>query len=313
MSVQFPRILSKLDEPWAIEPAKLDLIVQAVVPLLSMSRDERAGAIAMLRLDFEAIEGDAAAAEPPAFTRRGGIAVVPLSGTLMSRTGGMDAVSGGRSLAEFRQDLQSAANDSEIGQIVIDVDSPGGSVDMVPETAAFVRELNKAIPITAVANTTAASAAFWIAAQAGELVVTPSGSVGSVGIVARHEDRSAALENEGVRPTLLTTAKFKTEGANIAPLSEEAADYRLAQMREFHAQFEADLSRGRSMPIASVRRDFGEGRMILANEAVSRGMADRVQTMDDVLRRLGARGRGRPRNRTAEASALDELLELERV
>lgn len=294
-----------MNEPWAIEPAKFRMISDAVDLVLLMEGAARADYIATVRAGLEPLRAadDARHGDAPV---RGGIAVVPLRGTLLARAGGMDAASGGQSLEAFRDQMRGAANDPAIESIVIDVDSPGGAVDMVQETAAFVRELRETTPITAVANTLAASAAFWIAAQASELVITPSGQVGAVGIVARHENRAAALEAQGVDVTLLSTARFKLEGNDTEELGGEARDVRLEQMQTFHGQFVDDLAKGRGLPRARVNRDFGEGRMVLAADAVERGMADRVATLDAVLSGLGARGRSRPR-RGATATN-DELV-----
>lgn len=307
----FPQVLAKLHSPWAIEEDKHEIIVKGVLELLAKPRAERRAYIEDLRADYALTAAPAPASGPRV---AGGIAVVPLRGTIFARTGAAEAVSGGQSLQAFREQMREAASDPAIGSIVIDVDSFGGTVDMVQETAEFVRSLGKEISITAVANTIAASAAFWIAAQAGELVITPSGQVGSVGIVAKHEDHAGELEAKGIKMTVLSTARFKTEGSQAGPLSDAAQEHRLGMMAEFHAQFESDLAKGRGAPIATVRRNFGEGRMVLAADAVERGMADRVATLEDVLRGLGARGRGRPRNATAmtqeelAGSALDELL-----
>ena len=77
-------------------------------------------------------------------------------------------------------------------------------------------------PITAIANTLAASAAYWLATAADELVVTPSAEIGSIGVFAAHRDFSVALHNAGLKTTLISAGKYKVEANPFEPLSAEA-------------------------------------------------------------------------------------------
>jgi ClpP class serine protease len=72
----------------------------------------------------------------------------------------------------------------------------------------------------------AASAAYWIATAADEVVVTPSGQVGSIGVFATHEDISKALDMEGIKVSLISAGKYKTEGTPFsAALRRGARQY----------------------------------------------------------------------------------------
>ncbi len=94
--------------------------------------------------------------------------------------------------------LDARSVDFNIDTIVLDVDSPGGNYYGTPETSSKIRAARDSKPIIAVANSLAASAAYWIASAADEIVVTPSGDVGSIGVLAVHTDFSAANEKIGV-------------------------------------------------------------------------------------------------------------------
>lgn len=216
----------------------------------------------------------------------GAVAVVPLYGVLVPRANVMTAMSGGTSLQQFGAALSQAASNPEVGSILIDVDSPGGAVELVTETAAMVRAAGKKKPIVAVANTMAGSAAYWIASQAGELIVTPSGMVGSVGVFASHEDLSGMQEKAGVDTTLISAGRFKTEGHPFGPLDDEARATIQSLVDGHYAQFVADVAKGRGVRRDDVRGGFGEGRMVPAATAVTEGMADSVGTFDETLSRL---------------------------
>ena len=216
----------------------------------------------------------------------GGVAVVPLHGVIVPRANSMSEMSGGTSIEGFRSMFREAMASDKVKALVIDVDSPGGMVDGVPEMAAEIRAARANKPIVAVANTEAASAAYWLAAQASSLVVSKSARVGSVGVFTAHEDQSQKDANEGMKTTLISAGKYKTEGNPFEPLSEEARANTQKLVDSFYGMFVSDLAKGRGVTVDSVRGGFGEGRMVGASDAVAQGMADRIGTTEDVVRSL---------------------------
>jgi signal peptide peptidase SppA len=235
------------------------------------------------RLDDAELAAMAEARQAPQSQIAGGVGVLPLYGTLFPRANLVTQMSGGTSLQQFQSAFRAMAADSSVGAIVLDVDSPGGMTDLVPEVAADIRAARSRKPVVAVANTDAASAAYWIASQASELVVTPSGMVGSIGVFAIHDDISRAQEQAGVTTSLVSAGKYKVEGNPFEPLTEEARGAIQSVVDEFYGMFVRDVARGRRTEVAAVRAGFGEGRMVTARHAVEQGMADRVDTIDNVI------------------------------
>jgi capsid assembly protease len=301
--MKYSRIISAvMQTPWAILPEKLHTIL-AFLRFKADDGEMSAEEIALIKqpakepiyyaCDFDEDEPVAASitAGPSSASRgKGGqIAVLPISGTISHRMGGMSEFSGGTSTERFSQWLQAAVSDPTVKSIVLDVNSPGGTVDGVPELADEIYKANQTKPVIAVANAQAASAAYWLASQAGELVVTPSGQVGSIGVFGAHQDVSAALEKEGVKTTLVSAGKYKTEGNPFEPLSADARQALQDSVNTYYDQFTAGVARGRQAQQQDVKSGFGEGRMVPAKQAVKAGMADRVATMDQTLARLKAR------------------------
>ena len=233
---------------------------------------------------------------------RGAIHVLRLHGTVMPRGGMMARMSGGASLEMFQKAFENAAADNTAQAIVIEIDSPGGRVEQVQETAAMIFAARRSgRPIVAVANSLAASAAYWIGAAADELVVTPSGRVGSIGVYTMHDNLSAALEKAGVERSVIQAGARKTEGLPFGSLSKEARAATQAQVDHTYRTFTADVARFRGVSVDVVRADpeasaehFGGGRAYHAAEAVRLGMADRVATFDETIRRLSAGSASRP-------------------
>jgi signal peptide peptidase SppA len=228
----------------------------------------------------------------------GAVAVIPIQGVITKRGGwfsdGTDRVS---------RTLDAAMASKAVGGIVLDIDSPGGSSYGLMEFADKIYSLRGAgKPIIAIANPLAASAAIWAGSAADQFIVTPSGDVGSVGVWSLHIDYSAAMEAEGVKPTLIFAGKYKVEGNPYEPLTDEARAEMQRSVDETYSDFLTAMARNRGTTKAKVLADFGEGRVLSAARAKAAGMVDRIASLDDVLVGMGATGG----SRGAEATAATE-------
>jgi signal peptide peptidase SppA len=223
-------------------------------------------------------EATAAAATVP--TQPSKIALISVSGPLTPRGSWY-----GSSLAGIAAQVARAAADPDIAGIVLDVDSPGGTVAGTAEAAAAVADAASKKPVIACVNTLAASAAYWIASQASEIVMTPSADVGSIGAMVMHVDYSKALEDSGITVTMIRSEQSpkKNEAHPFGPLSDEARANLQSRVNDAGAEFIRAVASGRRVTQAKVKEEFGQGRMFGARDAVARGMADRVATFDQVV------------------------------
>jgi capsid assembly protease len=226
----------------------------------------------------------AAVRQPQPASNRGAIAVIPIYGMIEHRSSFLLDLFGGTSIEDIRGSLRSAVADPQVSSIVLDIDSPGGGVAGVTELAAEIRAARGTKRIVAVANTTAASAAYWLAAQADQVLVTPSGQVGSIGVFAIHAEMSKALEAEGVTVTIIKAGERKTDGNEYEPLSDAARSEMQGRADTFNASFMADVAKGRRVPVTKVASDYGDGAVFLAGAALKAGLVDGIGTLDDALR-----------------------------
>lgn len=243
------------------------------------------------------VDGDISAADTTALPLRaqaedegsaGGVAILSLRGLITPNPSLLSILfgGGGGGLQAFRAQLRSAVGNDNIEAIVLNIDSPGGSVKLLPETAAEIREARDKKPVVAVANTLAASAAYYLGAQANEFVVTPSGEAGSIGTIAIHWDDSKFFEEMGSKPTIIAAGKFKAEANPYEPLSEEARQMLQGIVDDYYEQFVQDVALGRGVSADAVRNGFGEGRCLTAKNAVAAGLADRVESIEQTISRL---------------------------
>lgn len=215
------------------------------------------------------------------------VAIIPVAGTIVHKGGGMAAESGLASSQAIGQMVDRAAADDAVKSILLAIDSPGGTVAGTPELAAKVKAASQVKRTVALADTMAASAAYWIGSQAREFYSTPSAQVGSIGVIAAHVDQSKLEEMAGLKTTLITSAPFKAELDPSNPLTDEAAGAVAANVQAYHAMFVKAVAEGRGVSVGRVESDFGQGRMKLAADAKTSGMIDGVQTFEQVMKRLG--------------------------
>lgn len=288
---RYRHVVKKIAEtPWAILPTTFAAILDCI--------SYRASGGTLTADEIHTLIGAGPSGKQSAQT--GAVAVIPIYGVIMPRADMFMDISGGTSLETFSAQLAAAVSDPQVGSILLDVDSPGGTIDLVPETAALIRQANTKKPVVAQVNTSAGSAAYWLASQAGEIVVSPSGMAGSIGVFCAHDDVSEAMAKQGVKTTLVSAGKFKTELSPYEPLSGEAQAALQSMVNELYGMFVDDVAKGRGASVADVRGGFGEGRMVTAKAAVSMGMADRVGTFGDTVDRMM---RGQTGSRTAAATA----------
>ena len=291
MSHEIERVLRAAGQGvWFIEPRKAEQIVALLALRSQQSPAAWDGDASSKSAAGQVVEG-----------KTGPVHVLRLHGTVMPRANLMTEMSGACAMSRFQTEFRQAADDPNAAAIVIEIDSPGGLVDQVPETAAMIygaRRANR--PIIAVANTLAASAAYWLAAACDEIVVTPSGMVGSIGVYLMHDDMSAYLEAEGINRTFISEGPRKVEGNPFQPLDDEARAALQAEVRYTYGLFTSDVAKFRGVPASVVRADpessdkhFGGGRIYHAKEAVRLGMADRIATFQDTVMRAASGRRSR--------------------
>jgi signal peptide peptidase SppA len=281
--MKYEHILTEVfRKPWAILPERFRVIAELVAMRAAggrLTEEEIRTRLAPHRTN---------AATRPATASYGAVAVIPIYGIISHRANLMSQISGGTSIEKLTASFRQAMADSSIKCIVFDVDSPGGGVEGVPELADEIQNSRGQKKTVAVANGLAASAAYWLASAANEIVIAPSSQIGSIGVFAAHEDLSAALEKAGVKISLVSAGKYKTEGNPYEPLTEEARAALQLKVDAFYQMFVKSVARGRGVSQSAVRGGFGEGRLVLADSAVKERMADRVATLDSTLSRLGS-------------------------
>lgn len=217
-----------------------------------------------------------------------GLAIVGLTGVLTPTASIFSLLDFGTSIRSFMQQLTTAVLDRHVTAIAVIVDSPGGSIRLIPEAAAAMRMARARKPVVASVAGLAASAAYWIASNATVIESTPSGSVGGIGILAERVSVARRLEREGVDVTVISAGRHKAEGHEALPITDDERQALQARVDAAYATFVTDIQAGRHVLATTVRNGYGQGRLVEAPDALRLGMIDRVATIEDTVARMRA-------------------------
>lgn len=259
-----------LGTPLLIHRPKLDVILSVVGQRIGM-----ADVPVMPSMDMAVYQ------RSPAGTAPEGIAVIPIHGSLVKRSLGMEAASGLTSYGEIAAMLDAALADPQVSGILLDIDSPGGEASGSFELARHVREVAAQKPVWAVANDAAYSAAYAIAASAQRVFVTETGGVGSIGVIALHVDQSVKDAKDGYRFTAITAGTHKNDYSPHEPLSDAAKTELQGEVDRLYSIFTDHVAAMRGMDLDAVRAT--EAGLYFGTNAVAQGLADGVQTLDATL------------------------------
>ncbi|MEX3635964.1 S49 family peptidase [Paraburkholderia sp. BR14320] len=268
--------------PLAIAPDKVEVIVAALAERFGISTMFRVNgqALAPGELDWYSEERQ----DERPYSVVEGVAIVPILGTLVQKSGYLHPFSGLTGYDGIRANLSLALDDDSVRGILLDIDSNGGEVSGLFDLVDAIYHARGRKPIVASLSEVAYSAAYALASAADFIAVPRTGGTGSVGVVCAHVDFSKALSNEGVAVTLIHYGARKVDGNEFNPLSKEARTRIQASVDEMGELFVNTVARNRNMTPAAVRDT--EAGLFCGAAGVEVGFADAVMAPDEAFRSL---------------------------
>lgn len=267
---------------WALEPRVFRQLVR-IVSRHAAGEQPTAQDLATVR----AAVGSRDAAPAAELAMVGSTAIVPIHGVVSPHGDLVDEVSGPGSanLARIRQQIEAALADRAVKSIVLDIDSPGGSVDGVSEAAELIRRAKAIKPVIALANTNALSAGYWLAAQATQFLATNGARIGSIGVSMTAVDESRALSQQGVDVKIVTSNALKNADVAQNAISTDELRAVADDVQAYHDLFVRDIAAGRGITEAEAAA-LATGAVLVGQQAVDQGFVDGVSTLDAVLASL---------------------------
>ena len=221
---------------------------------------------------------------------RNGVAIVPVMGPIFRHANLMTSFSGATSVEDLATDLQTAVDDPSVRAILLNVNSPGGQVDGINEMAGMLRAAAGKKPVKAYIGGEGASAAYWLASQADEIVADSTAMVGSIGVVAGFTDRSAADEKSGIKRMEIVSSQSPRK--RLDPATDAGRASIQTAVDDLADEFVASVAAGRGVPVEQALANFGQGDSMIAKRALAAGMIDRIGSFEGLLAEMAAPASG---------------------
>jgi len=270
------KIIDVLTSPWAIVPEKLYEIQEIYSTHLRGDK-----------IDLAAIEariGEPLENETKAYEVVNDMAVIPLHGVTAKRANMFMRISGGVSTELAGRDIAEALNDPDIKGIVLDIDSPGGTVDGTLELADIIFQGRDKKPIVAYSDGIMASAAYWIGSAAHEIYISgDTTQTGSIGVVATHVDYSQYEKKLGIKTTEVYAGKYKRLVSQYKPLSKDGKDELQDRVDYLYSVFVDTIARHRGVSSDTVLKNMADGKVFTGKQGITAGLVDGVSTMDRLI------------------------------
>ena len=291
--MKYPRLASMIfNTPLMVRQDALDMAVSWADNAMGLNILGLSGAIPRLAAadGFYSEDGqDSATPDERLLTaaRESGVYILPVHGPIVSRSTHMDMCTKMTSYESMRTQLNAALNDPAVIEIAFDIDTPGGSAAGMSDFANEIYAARAIKPTTAIVNFSAYSAGYGIASACGEIVVSNSSGVGSIGVIAQHADLSQKLSADGIKITAIYAGARKNDLAATAPMTDEALAWLTNLVQNNYAEFTDLVARNRGMKVEAVRAT--EAGVYHGSAAIAAGLADRIEPPQAAINRIAAR------------------------
>lgn len=284
----YPNLASRvLSCPLLIEPGRAQVILGALSSRLNINELDYDGQV----LSSSELKQKASGFDRPPQRKTfqllpGGIAYIPITGTLVHRLGQINPYSGMTGYDGLSVKLRSAMNDDEVKGILFDIDSPGGEVSGCFDLADQIRAARAKKPIWAFANELACSAAYALAASCGFVFTNRTGVLGSIGVLWVHTDHSGALKERGLNITMIHAGSHKVDKNPYETLPDDVRSGVQSDLEDIRKIFGATVAKGRNMPLKDVLAT--EARTYAGHKALKVGLIDGVMPFSVMVSRFAS-------------------------
>lgn len=274
-------LLDKMTEPWMIVPEKLAKI--RAIYEAHMRGD---------KIDTKAIESQLAITlgerkEKGQYDIQDGVAIIPVIGVISKEPSLFSFFFRGASTIDAALMIKDALGNSEVDSILLNVDSPGGTVDGTQELAEFIYGSRGQKPIIAYTDGMIASAAYYIASAADSIYISGDmPHVGSIGVVTSHIDYSKQDEMYGIKETEIYAGKYKRLASFVKPLSNEGKAYLQDRVDYIYSIFVNDVAKYRGVSVEDVLENMADGRIFVGRQALNAGLIDGIITSDQLFKQI---------------------------
>lgn len=167
------------------------------------------------------------------------------------------------------------AGDTSIKALLLDVDSPGGSVSGGESLHDAIVRVAARKPVVVVMHGTAASAAYMISVPAQRIFASRATLTGSIGVILQTGEVSGLLNKLGITADALVSGPLKDQPSPFAPMSDRGRQVLQGLVMDLYEQFVSIVAAGRHMTVDQVHA-LADGRAYTGQQAVKLGLVDAI-------------------------------------
>ena len=214
-------------------------------------------------------------------TNRNGVAIIPVTGPIFRYANLMTRISGATSTEVLATDIQTALDDPGIKSIVLNIDSPGGVASGMNELANLIYQGREKKKIVAYVGGTGASAAYWIASAAHEIVIDDIGMAGSIGA-------ALTVKLDKTDDGRTTYEIVSSNAPNKRPdLTTEAGRAKLGEMVDsLGSVFQQKVALHLDADPEQIPEMGDHGGIRIGADAVTHGLAHRLGSLESLITEL---------------------------
>ena len=215
---------------------------------------------------------------------RDGVAIIPVTGPIFRYLNWYMYYFGGTAMTLLARDFQAAFDNPNVYSILFEINSPGGEVTGINEFCKTLFAARSKKPMTARVGGLGCSAAYWIASACGDIAIDETSQLGSIGVQTVYFDDTKYLEMNGFEEIVLTSDISPNK--NLPPTDDAGRTLVNHRLNVLAKVFAGNVGIYRDIPLKTVLRDFGKGDVIIGQEAIDAGLADRFASFEEALTQL---------------------------
>jgi signal peptide peptidase SppA len=226
---------------------------------------------------------------PVVMQELGSVAVLNITGPLISKSTFWSQVLGVISYEDIKARLAQVGDDKKIKSVLMNFDSPGGDAKGCKLCARYIRDFSDNVkPVVGYTEGYAASAAYWLYAATGARAVDEEGRLGSVGAIMVHTEYTEMDRKQGITRRVFRSAPYKALGTPYEKLSEDAENQIREELDHMHNLFVSGISELMDLDREEVSSTIANGKMFRAKQALKLGMADHQLSLEETVAKLAA-------------------------
>ena len=239
----------------------------------------------LLRSRPAASDGDGGGAFLPFSAAPNSVGWVTIHGVITTSEGGRFWESG---TSDWRRRIEVLSKTKGVKAIILDINSPGGSVGAVQEIYGEIMRIRrkKKIPFIAMFDDVAASGGYYIASACDKIVAHPGSLTGSIGVIFDAADLAGLFNKIGFKLVAIKSGKYKDIGSPARAMTPGERRLLQAMIDDAYGQFLQAVSLGRKIAIPALK-PLADGRIFTGQQALKVGLVDKLGDSEEAIRLAG--------------------------